>query len=93
MAGQLTLGGALNLILYNGFQPAAGSSLHIFDWGTLSGAFSSVQLPALPSTMAWSSLKLYTPACFRWSIPTSSRAIGTVIIKSPPPTFLRCSMR
>jgi hypothetical protein len=53
VAGQLTLGGTLNLILYNGFQPAAGDSFHIFDWGTLSGSFSSLQLPALGGALGW----------------------------------------
>ncbi len=41
------------------FTPAAGQSFDILD-GTLSGTFSSVSLPSLPSGLMWNTSKLYT---------------------------------
>jgi hypothetical protein len=58
-SGSLTLGGALDVTL-SGFTPTLGNSFDILDWGTLSGAFSSISLPALSSGLAWSKLRLYS---------------------------------
>jgi hypothetical protein len=60
VAGQLALGGALNVVLYNGFTPAAGNSFDILDWGSLSGTFSSIALPTLGGGLAWNTSQLYT---------------------------------
>jgi hypothetical protein len=53
------LAGALN-VFFNNFTPAAGDVFDILDWGTESGKFSSLDLIALPSGLAWSTLNLYT---------------------------------
>ena len=58
--GQLTLGGTLNVSLINGFVPATGNSFDILDWGTLTGTFSSLQLPALPGGLQWNTSQLTT---------------------------------
>ena len=42
VAGQLSLGGALDVVLINGFTPAVGNSFNLLDWSTLSGHFSSL---------------------------------------------------
>jgi hypothetical protein len=42
-----------------GFTPAAGNSFDILDWGTLSGTFSTINLPAL-SGLAWNTSQLYS---------------------------------
>src|SRR5262249_38399637 len=47
VAGQLSLGGTLSVSLINGFLPVRGNSFDILDWGSLAGAFSALQLPAL----------------------------------------------
>jgi hypothetical protein len=60
VAQLLSLGGTLDVTLLNGFAPAAGSSFDIFDWGSLSGAFSSIQLPALAAGLQWDTSQLYT---------------------------------
>ena len=60
VASQLTLGGALDVTLINGFTPALSEKFDILDWGMLSGRFSSVLLPALASPLAWNTSQLYT---------------------------------
>jgi autotransporter-associated beta strand protein len=60
VTGQLSLGGILNVSSINGFAPSAGNSFDILDWGTLSGTFSIIQLPALAGTLAWNTSQLYT---------------------------------
>jgi hypothetical protein len=60
VAGQLALGGTLNVSLINGFKPATGSSFDVLDWGTLSGTFAAVQLPNLGGRIVWDASQLYT---------------------------------
>jgi hypothetical protein len=59
--GQLALGGTLNVSLVNGFSPMAGNTFDVLDWGTLSGTFSSLQLPSLAGgPLGWDTSQLYT---------------------------------
>jgi Dockerin type I domain/PEP-CTERM motif len=60
VAGALTLGGTLTVNLINGFMPAVGNSFDLLDWGTLSGKFSSLVLPALSNSLSWDTTQLYT---------------------------------
>jgi hypothetical protein len=60
VAGELSIGGMLAVSLIGGFVPGAGNTFDLLDWGILSGTFSSLQLPALPSTYAWDTTQLYT---------------------------------
>ncbi len=53
------LDGNLTITL-NSFSPVAGNIFDILDWGTRSGKFFNVSLPALSSGLAWSTLNLYT---------------------------------
>jgi T5SS/PEP-CTERM-associated repeat protein len=59
-SGTLTLAGTLQLTLIDGFAPAAGQVFDIFDWGSISGAFDAVQLPALAGALSWNTSALYT---------------------------------
>ena len=59
-SGTLSLGGTLVVSLINSFNPAAGNSFDILDWGTLSGTFSSIQLPMLAGGLQWNTSQLYT---------------------------------
>ncbi len=52
-ANSLTLGGSLIVTLTNGFAPTNGSSFTIATANALSGQFTSLTLPALPSSLAW----------------------------------------
>src|SRR5262249_443767 len=60
VAGQLALGGTVNVSLINGFKPATGSSFDVLDWGARSGTFAAVQLPNLGGRIVWDSSQLYT---------------------------------
>jgi autotransporter-associated beta strand protein len=60
VAGLLDLDGTLAVSLTNGFNPAAGNSFDILDWGTLSGTFSAINLPALAAGLVWNTSQLYT---------------------------------
>lgn len=59
-AGLLTLGGTLQVSLINGFTPAAGQSFDIANWSTLSGTFSSLNLPTLAGGLTWNTSQLYS---------------------------------
>jgi hypothetical protein len=59
--GTAQLGGALAVSLINGFTPAAGNSFEIITaTGGISGAFTSLSLPALAAPLAWNTNQLYT---------------------------------
>lgn len=60
VTGDVTLAGALDVVLYGGFNPLAGNSFDILDWGTLNGTFDTVDLPALSSGLYWDTSALYT---------------------------------
>jgi hypothetical protein len=60
LAGQLSLSGTLSVSLINGFTPARLNKFDILDWGTRSGAFSSVQLPTLGGALGWNVSNLYS---------------------------------
>jgi hypothetical protein len=58
-SGTLALNGALDVSLINGFTPSAGQSFDILDWGSLTGTFSSINLPSLAG-LNWNTNQLYT---------------------------------
>jgi autotransporter-associated beta strand protein len=60
VSGALSLGGPLTLTLAGSFSPTLGQSFDLFDWGTRSGVFSSLQLPTLTGSLAWNTNQLYT---------------------------------
>jgi autotransporter-associated beta strand protein len=60
VSGNAALGGALEITLTNGFSPTFGQSFDILDWGSLSGTFSSLNLPALGGAATWDASQLYT---------------------------------
>jgi hypothetical protein len=58
--GLLTAGGTLQVSLTNNFTPVAGNSFDLLDWGSLSGTFSSADLPDMNGRIVWDSSQLYT---------------------------------
>jgi hypothetical protein len=58
-SGNLSLGGKLVVSLINNFVPGTGNSFDILDWSTLTGTFSSLQLPALVGGLTWNTSQLY----------------------------------
>jgi hypothetical protein len=59
-AALLTLGGTLQVSLVSGFTPATGNSFDLFNWSSLTGTFSTLDLPALSGGLAWNTSQLYT---------------------------------
>ncbi len=57
VAGKLTLGGTLEITLINGFIPTLGQSFDLLNWGTVAGAFASLQLPSVPG-LVWNTSQL-----------------------------------
>jgi T5SS/PEP-CTERM-associated repeat protein len=57
VAGDLTLNGTLKISLINGFTPGAGQTFDFLNAGSVAGAFSSLQLPALPG-LTWNTSQL-----------------------------------
>ncbi len=55
-----TLGGTLNVTLINGFTPVAGHSFHLLDAASISGSFSTLNLPALADGLAWNTSQLHS---------------------------------
>jgi hypothetical protein len=60
VTGSLSLDGALDVSLIDGFSPDAGDSFDILNWTTLSGTFDSLLLPALDDSLTWNTSQLYT---------------------------------
>jgi hypothetical protein len=58
VTGNAALDGTLSVSLIDGFTPSAGSSFDILDWGTLGGAFSSLNLPTVAG-LTWDTSQLY----------------------------------
>ncbi len=60
--GRAVLNGTLEVALIEGFVPQAGERFDIlnFDPALLAGAFDAVELPTLPSGLAWDRSSLYT---------------------------------
>ncbi len=57
--GQLSFGGTFTVSL-NGFQPMAGQQFEFFNWGSSSGKFAAVELPALTAPLGWDASQFYS---------------------------------
>jgi len=60
VAGALELGGALRVSFIDGVVSQAGDVFDVWDAGSVSGAFSSVSLPALSAGLFWQTGRLNT---------------------------------
>jgi len=58
IAGNLEVGGQLNVNLLDGFAPGAGDLFDILDFATLSGSFAAMNLPVLDGGLAWDTSQL-----------------------------------
>ena len=58
--GQIALDGTLQVVLMDGFMPAAGNSFDILDWGSLSGTFDTLDLEPLAGGLVWNTSQLYS---------------------------------
>jgi hypothetical protein len=64
VAGELSIGGSLNVSLTNGFVPQAGDAFDLLDWGSLDGEFSTLNLPSLLGGQ-WDTSTFYTDGVLR----------------------------
>ncbi len=60
VTGNLTLAGALNVVLLDGFETAVGDTFDILDFDTISGQFDTLILPSLATGLSWDTSNLYT---------------------------------
>jgi len=60
VAGQLSLGGTLNVTLLNGYVPAAGTCFNVWDAGSVAGQFGQANMPDLPTGLFWHTDRLDT---------------------------------
>jgi MYXO-CTERM domain-containing protein len=62
VSGAFSIGGTLKIVLVNGFAPTAGASFDLFNWGSQTATFDSLDFSAavLGSGLAWDSSTLYT---------------------------------
>jgi T5SS/PEP-CTERM-associated repeat protein len=60
VTGDVTLGGALKVSLIDDFVPFGNHYFDVLDWsGSLSGEFSSIDLPTLDGALVWDASQLY----------------------------------
>jgi len=59
VGGTADLQGTLSLVLLDGFQPSVGDSFDILEFGSLSGGFERIDLPALAGGLSWELGQLY----------------------------------
>jgi autotransporter-associated beta strand protein len=59
IAGTMSLGGELQVSLFNGFTPSLGDEWQLFA-GATTGMFASYDLPALGEGLSWDTAALYT---------------------------------
>ena len=81
VAGQLALGGTLQVLkinLNNGFNITSGQAFDILDWGSRSGTFSAIELPALAGGLVWNTSQLYTAGVLSVGLPGDFNANGVV---------------
>jgi hypothetical protein len=60
ITGTADLGGALKVLLLDGFSPQLGAAFDVLDWSAVTGTFDSISLPPLASGLAWNTSQLYT---------------------------------
>ncbi len=64
IADAVSLGGTLEIVTYGAFTPAsfsAGQSFDLFNWGSVTGTFSTLRLPDLAAYgLTWDTSALYT---------------------------------
>src|SRR5262249_46357827 len=60
VTGALTVAGTLQVLLNPGYGPVLGDSFDLIDRGSISGTFSSLQLPVLGGSLGWDTSQLYS---------------------------------
>lgn len=94
VSGLLTFGGELIIEFLGDFTANLGDSFDLFDWGTSTGDFSSLDLPELGEGLTWDVSQIYTTGTLSvTAIPEPSTyaafagvaALGWVIVRRRKP--------
>ena len=88
VSGQLTLSGALQFSLVNGFAPVTGNS-STSSFGRAYRHTFSVQLPTLATGRAWDTSRLYTTGVSSVVSTAGMASDSTMTASSTPPTMSR----
>jgi hypothetical protein len=80
--GAASLGGALNVTLINAFSPTLGDTFTILTAASVTGTFSSTNLPALTTGLGWK--VTYNPASVVLSVVTVSSPVANLSPGSEP---------
>jgi fibronectin-binding autotransporter adhesin len=78
VTGRLSFGGTLDVSLISPFMPQAGNSFDILDWGSLTGTFDNVTLPALGPELMWDTSQLYVNGALAVTIAGDFNGDGSV---------------
>jgi hypothetical protein len=76
--GTTILNGKLTVELADGFMPVAGNTFDILNSTTLSGTFTTLQLPVLAGGLQWNTSQLYTSGTLTVALPGDFNFNGTV---------------
>lgn len=60
VSGAASFGGTLTVQLADGYTPPVGATFDVLDFGSRSGQFATLSLPALPADRGWDTSSLYT---------------------------------
>lgn len=77
VTGELVAAGGLILELVNDFTPSAGDQFDILAFGSLSGAFSTVVLPALAEGLSWQQSD--SPTSLRFAVVPEPSAVLLIV--------------
>ena len=82
ISNTFTPAGTLTVTLIDSYDPAAGASFDLFDWGSLgSGSFATLDLPTLGAGRAWDTNDLYTTGTLR-VVATAPTVSGNIAVPS-----------
>jgi len=82
VSGLLTLGGTLETVLYEGFNPQVNDTFDILNWGSISGTFDTVNLPTLSGDLFWDTSELYTTGALTVMIPEIPEPTSLLLLGS-----------
>ncbi len=74
VSGMMSLGVSLEVLLYGGFNPDAGDTFDILNWGSLTGMFDFLIMPSLMGDLFWDTSSLYT---------TGELSVGSAAVPEP----------
>ena len=73
VTGNISLAGTLRVPIEGFFVVSVDTTFNILDFATLSGTFSTINLPVLPGPLVWDTTRLYTD--------------GVLVITGPPAAY------